>query len=133
MTLDLAKPRVDFATRRSAAEIVRLVGKFPGLGIDVFVHEHDYNQVFNSRSALETELSQLRAECERLRRDAERPSKREKLASAILQGFCANPAVFASNQVCGWSLVNCTDKDLIGYCYHLADAAIDAASAEGER
>ncbi len=42
----------------------------------------------------------------------------------ILAGFCANPAIFAPRADCGWSLLNCTDADLIGYASRLADEAI---------
>lgn len=53
--------------------------------------------------------------------------ERLEVASRILAGFCANPSVFAANGVSGWSLVNCTDGDLIGYALHLADGLIGAA------
>jgi hypothetical protein len=54
-------------TVMTAAKIAELVGKHPGLGIDTFVHERDYNQAENSRKALEDELNRLRprvASCE---------------------------------------------------------------------
>lgn len=35
------------ATVRTAANIAELVGKFPGLGVDTFVPERDYNQAIN--------------------------------------------------------------------------------------
>ncbi len=35
------------ATVRTASSIAELVGKFPGLGIDTFVPERDYNQAMN--------------------------------------------------------------------------------------
>ena len=50
---------------------------------------------------------------------------RLEIASRILSGFCANPAVFSHNPNCGWALVNCTDADLAGYALTLADALID--------
>jgi len=49
---------------------------------------------------------------------------RDHFAMAILSGFCANPAIFAANQMCGWSLVNCTDEQLIAYAGRLADHAV---------
>lgn len=51
-------------------------------------------------------------------------SQRLEIASRVLAGFAANPAVFASNASCGWSLVNCTDEDLVGYSLSLADKLI---------
>jgi hypothetical protein len=53
-------------------------------------------------------------------------SLRDYAALQALQGFCANPAVFAANPACGWGLVNCSERDLTAYCYKLADAAINA-------
>ena len=52
------------------------------------------------------------------------PTLRDQFAMAILSGFCANPAIFAANQMCGWSLVNCTDEQLIAYAGVLADHAV---------
>lgn len=49
---------------------------------------------------------------------------REEAAMRILAGFCANPAVFASNSMNGWDLVNCTDKQLVDYAWRLADQLI---------
>lgn len=49
---------------------------------------------------------------------------RDEFAMRILQGFCGNPAIFAPNPGCGWSLVNCTAKQLLNYVYDLADEAI---------
>ncbi len=52
-------------------------------------------------------------------------SDRLTIASRILTGFAANPAVFAANSSCGWSLVNCKDEDLVGYALVLADKLIE--------
>ena len=54
---------------------------------------------------------------------------RAEIASRILAGFCANPAIFATNPQCGWALVNATDDDLCGYAVRLADTFIDAHNA----
>lgn len=54
---------------------------------------------------------------------------RLEIAAKILAGFAANPAVFASNDRCGWALVNCTDEDIAGYAVRLADVLIQADSA----
>ncbi len=48
------------------------------------------------------------------------------LAAQILAGFAANPAIFAPNENCGWSLVNCTDSDIAAYAIRLADVLIAA-------
>lgn len=56
-------------------------------------------------------------------------SLRDYFAAKVLQGFAANPAVFAANSMSGWSLVNCTDADLVGYAYKIADIAVEARSA----
>jgi hypothetical protein len=51
-------------------------------------------------------------------------SKREYFAAKAMQGFCANPAVFAPNDMHGWGLVNCNDELLADYCVGLADALV---------
>jgi len=56
-------------------------------------------------------------------------AQRIEIASRILAGFAANNAVFAHNPGCGWALVNCKVKDLVGYSLFLADQLID----EGEK
>ena len=56
-------------------------------------------------------------------------NQRLEIASRILAGFAANPAVFAHNPNCGWSLVNCTDEDLVGYALSLADRLVDTQAA----
>ena len=53
-------------------------------------------------------------------------TQRTEIASRILAGFAANPAVFAPNARHGWSLVNCTDEDIVGYSLSLADQLIEA-------
>ena len=49
---------------------------------------------------------------------------RDYFAAKALQGFCANPAVFAENGMSGWNLVNCTDEQLADVCGCLADAML---------
>lgn len=49
---------------------------------------------------------------------------REEVAMRVLQGFCANPSVFAYNGQFGWGLVNCTDKQLVDYAFRLADEMV---------
>lgn len=49
---------------------------------------------------------------------------RDYFAAKALQGFCANPAVFAANPNCGWGLVNMDDETLAARCRGLADAMI---------
>ena len=58
---------------------------------------------------------------------------RIEIASQILAGFAANPVIFAANERCGWTLVNCTDADLSAYALRLADKLIAAADAAGEK
>lgn len=58
---------------------------------------------------------------------------RLEIASRILAGFAANPAIFAQNGNCGWSLVNCTDEDIAGYALHLADKLIEGERITSER
>ncbi len=56
---------------------------------------------------------------------------RDYFAAKILQGFAGNPAIFAPNPSCGWSLVNATDADICGYAYKLADDMV--AAREGTK
>lgn len=49
---------------------------------------------------------------------------RDFFAAKIIQGFCANPAIFASNAMNGWQLVNCSEESLIKYAYRIADKAL---------
>lgn len=51
---------------------------------------------------------------------------RDYHAGKALQGFCANPAVFASNGMSGWDLVNCTEEQLAQVCHRLADSMLKA-------
>lgn len=55
---------------------------------------------------------------------------RQTYAAAALTGLCANPAIHASNDRCGWALVNCTEADLTGYAFVLADAMLAAAKGK---
>ena len=52
---------------------------------------------------------------------------RLNVATKILAGFAANPAIFAANDTCGWSLVNCTGADIASYAIRLADELMNAA------
>jgi hypothetical protein len=54
---------------------------------------------------------------------------RDYFAAKALQGFCANPSVFASNGMTGWAIVNCTSDQLAEYCTTLADAMLKAREA----
>lgn len=49
---------------------------------------------------------------------------RLEIATRILAGFAANPAIFAANDQCGWSLVNCKDCELAGYAWKLANELV---------
>ena len=53
---------------------------------------------------------------------------RDYFAAGVLQGFAANPAIFAQNAQYGWSLVNATDDDIAGYAYKLADSMLGVRS-----
>lgn len=53
------------------------------------------------------------------------------VASKIMAGFAANPAVFASNDRNGWQLVNCSNFDLAAYAVKLADELITANELAG--
>lgn len=55
---------------------------------------------------------------------------RQYLAAKVLQGFCANPAVFASNPQSGWALVNSDINGLAEYCYVIADAMLPVDEAD---
>lgn len=57
--------------------------------------------------------------------------KRNQYAAQILAGFAANPAIFAHNSQCGWSLVNCTDDAIAAYAVRLANALLGASDAIG--
>lgn len=53
-------------------------------------------------------------------------SLRDYAALKILQGFCANPAVFAPNGMSGWGLVNCDEEKLTNYAIFIADGYLKA-------
>ena len=53
-------------------------------------------------------------------------SLRDWYAGKVLQGFCANPTVFAANEMSGWDLVNCTEPQLAEVCLRIADAMLGA-------
>jgi hypothetical protein len=48
-------------------------------------------------------------------------AERLEIATRIMQGFCANPCVFAYNSQFGWGLVNMTYAELSNECLRLAD------------
>lgn len=50
-------------------------------------------------------------------------------SAKALQGFCANPSVFAAAPRCGWDLVNCSYDQLAHMCNELADALIRSQEA----
>ena len=52
------------------------------------------------------------------------PNERLDVAAKIMAGLCANPAIIASNDRCGWSLVNSNELDLSNYSVFLADTLI---------
>jgi hypothetical protein len=56
---------------------------------------------------------------------------RDYFAGQALAGLCANPSIHAPNGNSGWSLVNCTTDDLVGYAFHLADDALAARAKDG--
>lgn len=51
-------------------------------------------------------------------------SLRDYLFGKVLQGFCANPTVFAQNGMTGWALVNCNEETLVKYALSIADTAL---------
>ena len=58
---------------------------------------------------------------------------RQFYAGQILAGFCSNPSVFAPNANHGWSLVNATDEDLVGYAHFLASKLVEADALLSQR
>ena len=58
---------------------------------------------------------------------------RLEIAAKILSGFAANSAIFAPNNQCGWSLVNCTDEHIAAYALHLADKLIEGEAVIAAR
>lgn len=52
------------------------------------------------------------------------------VSAGILAGFASNPAIFASNANCGWSLVNDTLEGLAQLSIALADAHLAEYSKE---
>jgi len=54
---------------------------------------------------------------------------RDYFAAKAMQGFCANPSVFARDELSGWALVNATEDKLSGYAYYIADAMLQARDA----
>lgn len=57
--------------------------------------------------------------------------RRDEYAAKILAGFAANPAIFAPNPQCGWSLVNCTDAEIVAYAVRLATHLFHATNEIG--
>lgn len=58
---------------------------------------------------------------------------RDMYAGMAMQGFCANPAVFAANAGNGWALVNSTTAQLASYTFHIADQMLGARREKMER
>ena len=55
---------------------------------------------------------------------------KQAAALAALQGFCANPSVFAPNGNTGWGLVNCTNEQLAWECWEMACALLNMEDAK---
>jgi hypothetical protein len=53
-------------------------------------------------------------------------SLRDYFFAKLMQGFAANPAIFATNPGCGWKLVNATEDDLVGYACSIVDRMLKA-------
>jgi hypothetical protein len=56
-------------------------------------------------------------------------AERLEIAARIMQGFCANPSVFAYNSQCGWGLVNMETPQLALLCLQMADELLAQAGA----
>lgn len=56
-------------------------------------------------------------------------SLRAYFLAHVMQGFCANPSVFAPNPQYGWGLVNCSPDQLINNAKDIADEMIRALDA----
>jgi hypothetical protein len=69
--------------------------------------------------------------CEVTYRALKKKAERLEIAAQIVAGFAANPAIFAHNEQCGWSLVNCKDCELAGYAVKLANELMIANGAIG--
>lgn len=50
---------------------------------------------------------------------------RLEIASRIIAGWAANPAIYAANSNCGWALVNCREQELVRAAIWLADILIE--------
>ena len=48
-----------------------------------------------------------------------------QFAGNALQGLCANHNVFGYSDKQGWYLVNCSEKQLADYCWHIAKVMIE--------
>ena len=59
-------------------------------------------------------------------------SLRDFFAAKAMQGYLSNNRVINSNPTCGWSLVNCSEEDLAGMCYRMADQML-AERAKGRQ
>lgn len=60
-------------------------------------------------------------------------SLRDYYAGQVIAGFCANPAIFAANDMCGWGLVNSTGFSLGRYAFEIADDMLAARAASPAR
>ena len=55
---------------------------------------------------------------------------RDYFAAKAMAGLLANPGgPIQDNTQCGWDFVNCTDEDVAGLCYRIADAMLKASQA----
>lgn len=59
-------------------------------------------------------------------------SEQLEIASRILAGFAANPAVFAADSRCGWKLVNATEKQLADYAAKMAEELLKTSKHPGK-
>lgn len=89
----------------------------------------DHLNVFDRNEAIKASLAFQDQANPILERIAElkanqRARDRFELAKAAMQGFCANNAIYAHNDMCGFDLVNCTLERLSSLCVDHADALL---------
>jgi len=130
--------RTGYATRMTAAKITELTTKFSGLGEDVFVHEHDYNQAENGRIAAKQDYESAYAEVERQKDAVSRFRGRAEAAEQRLAEVGRDGERYRwlrSHDVLCWSREpNGAGKAPIETSHgKKLDAAIDAAIKECEK
>lgn len=110
-------------TPRTDAKLEELFSKWGG---DEYDDDHLIEDLTEYAEQLEREIAALRAGAtaqagtEMVDRGEAAHTLLDEYAAAVLQGFAANPAIFAPNGMSGWSLVNCTEDDLCGYAASIA-------------